>query len=145
MQLNKFTDYGFRILMLLGSNQAENYTIGMLATQLQVSENHLVKIVHFMAKQGWLITTRGKGGGIRLAPETLHLPLGDLIRILQGDPQMVNCTSPLCVLHPRCGLKSLLNEAQEQFYQSLNQYRLEQVLPTKKSDAAQQIPITQLG
>ena len=45
------------------------HTIAELAQALQVSENHLMKIVR-MAKQQWIITARGRGGGIRLNPET---------------------------------------------------------------------------
>ncbi|MFZ7277568.1 RrF2 family transcriptional regulator [Avibacterium endocarditidis] len=71
MQINKFTDYGFRVLIYLARQQECTHTIASLAKQLHLSQNHLVKIVHFMAKQQWLITSRGKGGGIRLAESTL--------------------------------------------------------------------------
>lgn len=45
------------------------YTIADIARDLHVSQNHLVKIVHFMGKQHWIVTIRGKGGGLRLNPE----------------------------------------------------------------------------
>ena len=59
MQLNKFTDYALRILMYIAQPKEMPYTIAELANELQVSENHAMKIVHFMAKQDWLITTTG--------------------------------------------------------------------------------------
>ena len=65
MQLNKFTDYALRILMYISRPRESAYTIAEIAADLQVSQNHLVKVVHFMGKQNWLITTRGKGGGLR--------------------------------------------------------------------------------
>ena len=71
------------------------YNIAELANELQVSENHAMKIVHFMAKQDWLITTRGRGGGIRLNPVTLKIPLGQIVRVLQQDSQVVECNNPL--------------------------------------------------
>ena len=128
MQLNKFTDYALRILMYISRPRDVPYTIAEIAQDLHVSQNHLVKIVHFMGKQGWLITTRGKGGGIRLHPETLPLRLGQVVRILQGENQIVECNSPPCVLRAQCGLKGILNQAMEQFYQSLDQYTLADVL-----------------
>ena len=73
MQLNKFTDYALRILMYISQPKDAPYTIAEIARDLRVSQNHLVKIVHFMGKQDWIITTRGKGGGIRLNAETLNL------------------------------------------------------------------------
>ena len=133
MQLNKFTDYALRILMYISRPRDVPYTIAEIAQDLHVSQNHLVKIVHFMGKQGWLITTRGKGGGIRLHPETLPLRLGQVVRILQGENQIVECNSPPCVLRAQCGLKGILNQAMEQFYQSLDQYTLADVLSAPPS------------
>ncbi|CAB1218614.1 RrF2 family transcriptional regulator [Acinetobacter bouvetii] len=128
MQLNKFTDYALRILMYIAQPRDMPYTIAEIAQDLHVSQNHLVKIVHFMGKQDWLITTRGKGGGIRLNPQALELNLGQIVRILQGENQIVECNTPPCVLRSKCGLKGILDQALEQFYLSLDQYSLGQVL-----------------
>ncbi|MCW9711171.1 Rrf2 family transcriptional regulator [Avibacterium sp. 21-586] len=128
MQINKFTDYAFRVLIYLARQQGHSHTIASLAKQLHLSQNHLVKIVHFMAKQKWLVTSRGKGGGIRLAEGVLGLPLGEMLRTLQGNVQIVNCLSPHCTLHPECQLKHLLENALGQFYQALNQYNLAMVV-----------------
>ncbi len=128
MQLNKFTDYGLRILMTVAHDREMPYTIAELAKQLHVSENHLVKIVHFMAKQNWLITTRGKGGGIRFNPQVMQAHLGDVVRILQGEVDIVECHNPPCVLRVQCGLKGILNQAVNTFYLQLNQYKIADVL-----------------
>ncbi len=128
MQLNKFSDYALRVLMYVSRPRDVPYTIAEIAEHLVVSENHLVKVVHFMAKQHWLITTRGKGGGIRLNPATLSLHLGDILKTLEGDDQIVNCATPPCVMRAHCGLKSILDDAVDQFYQSLNLYTVQDVL-----------------
>ncbi|WP_130803417.1 RrF2 family transcriptional regulator [Acinetobacter ihumii] len=130
MQLNKFTDYALRILMYISRPHEMPYTIAEIAQDLHVSQNHLVKIVHFMGKQKWILTTRGKGGGIRLNPQTLELTLGHLVRILQGDQQIVECHNPPCVLRVNCGLKGILDQALHSFYQSLDQYTLADALAT---------------
>ena len=133
MQLNKFTDYALRILMYVSRPSEMPYTIAEIATDLRVSQNHLVKIVHFMAKQEWIITTRGKGGGLRLNPKALDLTLGKIVRILQGDHQIVECNTPPCVLRSHCGLKGILDDALESFYQTLDQYSLADVLAAPPS------------
>lgn len=133
MQLNKFTDYALRLLMYISRPRDTPYTIAEIARDLHVSQNHLVKIVHFMGKQDWIITTRGKGGGIRLNAETLNLNLGHIVRILQGNNQIVECNTPPCVLRSNCGLKGILDQALEQFYQSLDHYRLVDVLDQSSS------------
>lgn len=147
MQLNKFSDYALRVLMYVSRSRDLPYTIAELAENLKVSENHLVKIVHFMAKREWIITTRGKGGGIRLNPNTLTLKLGAIVRILEGNTQIVECNTPLCVLRSNCGLKGILDNAVQQFYQTLDQYTLEQVLarPPEQSISSQSpIPLLNL-
>lgn len=117
------------------------YTIAELANELQVSENHAMKIVHFMAKQDWLITTRGRGGGIRMNPLTLKIPLGQVVRILQQDSQVVQCNTPPCVLRKNCGLKGILDDAVEQFYASLDQYTLSEVVTPLQGHYSIQSPI----
>ena len=131
MKLYKFTDYALRILLSVFQPKALPLFFFFLAQALQVSENHLMKIVHFMAKQQWIITARGRGGGIRLNPESLHLRLGEIVRILQADQNIVECNTPPCVLRSNCGLKGILDQALDQFYHSLDQYTLADVLGTE--------------
>ncbi|MFB2539234.1 MULTISPECIES: RrF2 family transcriptional regulator [unclassified Acinetobacter] len=134
MQLNKFTDFAVRLLMYLTQSQDQLNTIAQAAQALQVSENHLVKITHFMSKQGWVISTRGRGGGISIAAETLDLPLGEMIRILENDEKVVDCLHPhACILRFNCQLKGVLDQALEQFYQHLNQYTLKDAFVKGKS------------
>ncbi len=147
MQLNKFTDYALRILLYIAQPRDMPYTIAEIAKDLHVSKNHLVKIVHFMGQHDWIITTRGKGGGIRLNPQALNSQLGEIVRILQGDHQIVECNTPPCVLRSKCGLKGILDQALEQFYISLNQYTLNDVLntsPQAKYSTLSAIPLIHL-
>ena len=147
MQLNKFTDYALRILLYIAQPRDMPYTIAEIAEDLHVSKNHLVKIVHFMGQHNWIITTRGKGGGIRLNPQALNSQLGEIVRILQGYHQIVECNTPPCVLRSKCGLKGILDQALEQFYISLNQYTLNDVLntsPQAKYSTLPAIPLIHL-
>ena len=147
MQLNKFTDYALRILLYIAQPRDMPYTIAEIAEDLHVSKNHLVKIVHFMGQQDWIITTRGKGGGIQLNPQALSSQLGEIVRILQGDHQIVECNTPPCVLRSKCGLKGILDQALEQFYISLNRYTLNDVLntsPKAKYSTLSAIPLIHL-
>ena len=132
MQLNRFTDLGIRVLMYLGSIEGPSVTIARLAEDLQVSKNHLVKVVHFMAQQQWLLTSRGKSGGIALAKRPVNYAIGDVVRVLEQNSvngeRLINCQQPPCVLLPACGLPFILQQALEQFYQFLNQYNLADVV-----------------
>ncbi len=136
MQLNKFSDYALRVLMYVSRPRDTPYTIAELAENLQVSRNHLVKIVHFMAKKQWIITSRGKGGGIQLNAKALDARLGQILRILEGNTQIVECNNPPCVLRNHCQLKGILDQSVEQFYQNLDRYTLRDVLSSSASLSA---------
>lgn len=148
MQLNKFTDYALRILLYVARPSDVPYTIADIAKDLHVSQNHLVKVVHFMGKQYWIVTIRGKGGGIRLNPDARNIKLGEIVRILQGNHQIVECNTPPCVLRSQCGLKGILDQALESFYQSLDRYTLGEVLqhgilPSSQSSHIDFLQLTQ--
>lgn len=135
MQLSRFTDFGLRVLMYLSAQaNTAQVTVAEIAERFDVSHHHLNKVVQFLARQGWVVTSRGKGGGLSLAPSALQCPLGDMIRLLEGKPALVNCAEPACALQLHCGLKPLLDEALEDFYRSLNAYTLNNV-NTRKTQA----------
>ena len=125
MQINRFTDLGLRVLMYLTQPpRATPFTISEMAKELMVSQNHLMKVVHFMAKQGWVVTTRGKGGGISLARTAQDYRLGHTVSILENNHSLVNCDEPPCILRNTCTLKSALNKALQAFFDYLDQYTL---------------------
>ena len=75
MQLSKFTDYTFRVLIYMATHQEELYTVEQLATKLEVSEHHLKKVIYKLAKTEYLISIKGRSGGLKLGlpPEEINL------------------------------------------------------------------------
>lgn len=153
MQLTHFTDLGLRVLMYVSQPERVTHTgkavtISEIAESLNVSRNHLVKVVHFMAGHQWLSTTRGKGGGLALAKTPEEYNLGQLVRILEGTTQVINCAEPPCALRFGCGLKGVLNDALQAFYQHLDQYTLADILQDKTKEILselQRIKVVQLA
>lgn len=99
-------------------------TISEIAERFAVSRNHLVKVVHFMAQHGWLLTTRGKGGGLALAREAGSYRLGAVIRVLEDITEVIDCAEPPCALRGRCLLKSMMDQALDAFFEVLDRYTL---------------------
>lgn len=136
MQLTHFTDLGLRVLMYLTHQKRDSpATISEIAQQFEVSRHHLVKVVHFMGQHQWLATTRGKGGGLALARPLHEYRLGDVIQSLEGVTQMIDCAEPPCALAGRCQLKGMLDQAQQAFFASLNQYTLADMVASPTGEA----------
>ncbi len=132
MRLSTFTDYSLRVLMSLGSDADRLMTIGEIAARYNISENHLMKVVHQLGRNGYVETLRGKGGGIRLARLPEDINLGEVIRQTETDFDLVECftSGSNCRLQPVCRLQGVLDEAVQALFKVLNAYTLADLLDT---------------
>lgn len=133
MHLTRFTDYTLRVLIYLGAHQREGRlaTIGDIATAYGISKNHLMKIVYRLAKQGYVETTRGKGGGMRLARAPERINIGDVVRGAEEDLAVVACSRRgklECAIAPACELHGLLGRAMNAFFEVLDGQTLADLL-----------------
>jgi Rrf2 family transcriptional regulator, nitric oxide-sensitive transcriptional repressor len=134
MQLTLYTDYSLRVLLYLGLNPRRMATITDIASSYGISRNHLVKVVHNLALQGFINTTRGRGGGITLARPPDEINVGDVVRHTEVNFHLVECFDKernTCPITAACFLKSALYEAQRAFVTVLDRYTLAEVLDNK--------------
>ena len=127
MRLTTFSDYTLRVLMFLGLERDRLVTIPEIAAAYAISENHLMKVVHQLARSGVVDSVRGKGGGIRLARRPEDIRLGEIVRASEGHGAIVECLSEdggACCIAPACKLKGVLARAFDALYASLDQYTL---------------------
>lgn len=130
MRLSQASDFALRILMATGQSDAPQ-TVERLSTQLGLAKSHVMKIVAHLARGGYLETTRGRGGGIRLALAPEAIRLGDVVRLIEPDLGVVACLKPeptICAFLPRCALKGAMSRASEAFLDSLNGETLASIL-----------------
>lgn len=132
MQLTKHTDYALRVLMFV-AQKARRCTIGEIAASYKISESHVMKLVHELAKLGYLETIRGKGGGITLARPAAEINVGGVVRDTEETLDVLDCLSDDytggCGIVAGCTLKSALRDAQLAFYGELDRYTLADILP----------------
>ncbi len=131
MQLTLYTDYSLRVLVYLGVKREELSTITEIADHYGISRNHLVKVVHNLANHGFIKTTRGKGGGMRLAGSPEQINIGNVVRHTEVNFNIVECfdnSSDGCPITPICALKGALHQATRSFMAVLDGYTLADVL-----------------
>ena len=114
MRLTSFTDYGLRALMRLASEPGRGFSTAELAEEFRISRHHLSKIVQRLARAGIVATRRGGGGGMALARPAEDIRLGEIVRLLEGGQELVECFGPggACIIDGRCLLKSRLRRAE---------------------------------
>lgn len=114
MQLTQFTDYGLRSLMYLAVQPDKFSSVREISDHFGISRNHLVKVVHRLAQLGYVNSTKGKGGGIRLAHDPKFVRLGDLVKALETNMTIVECfnrETNTCTMISGCTLKHFLADA----------------------------------
>ena len=127
MRLTSFTDYTLRVLMYLALRPEALATIPEIARAYGISENHLMKVVHQLARTKVIESVRGKGGGIRLMRDPAKIRLGQVVRVSEGDGAIVECLSSdpcACKIAPACRLAAILTRAFESFFSTLDEYSL---------------------
>ena len=127
MRLTTYTDYALRVLMYLALKPDELSTIAEIAESYDISETHLMKVAHQLGVAGYIQTTRGRNGGLRLAKPVESIGLADVISITEPDMAIVACFKPVdapCAIFPSCVLKRALAKARDAFMAVLEDYTL---------------------
>ena len=127
MKLTTFSDYTLRVLMFLATARGRLATIPEIAAAYDISENHLMKVVHQLARSGVIESVRGKGGGIRLARAPGDIRIGQIVRNSEGDGPIVECLAgdPVkCKIAPVCRLTGVLLRSFAALYAALDEYTL---------------------
>jgi Rrf2 family nitric oxide-sensitive transcriptional repressor len=146
MRLTLYTDYSLRVLLYLAAKEGGLVTITELADFYKISRNHLVKVVHNLGLTGYILTSRGRNGGIKLARPAKDILIGEVVRSTEPDFDLLECFNPVtdkCTITRTCSLKSVIFNAQASFLGELDKYTLSDITKasSKKTPYLKSIPI----
>lgn len=126
MRLSLFTDYSLRVLMF-AALKGEPFSLSEIADSYKISRNHLIKVVNYLAKLGYLETKRGRGGGIALGMPAEKIKLGLLVHRTENSPVIVECfnlETNTCPINGTCRLKGILARAAKAFFDELDRHTI---------------------
>lgn len=122
-----FSDYALRVIMRLAEAEADRrWTARDMADDLGASRAHIAKVVTRLVDMGLVESTRGRGGGITMAPGAEKHSVGAILRELETG-EVVDCVGTECPLLPGCGLRPALAQAQEAFFATLDPLAIEDI------------------
>jgi len=121
--------------MYLGSNTDRLVTIREISERFDISRSHLMKVVNQLIRDGFVEGVRGNGGGLRLGCPAPSILVGDVVRRVECNMELVECFAEgcNCILDPNCKLKSTLANALHAFLRVLDQVTLADLLDTPET------------
>lgn len=130
MQLTTHSDYALRLLIYLMSDEAGKASTREVAAAYGISLHHLTKVAKSLTRRGWLITSRGGGGGLMLAPHTPDLRLGEIVRYTEFSLDLAECFNAetnTCPIAAVCRLKPVLYRARQAFFAVLDSVTVREI------------------
>ncbi|GBQ58760.1 Rrf2 family transcriptional regulator [Komagataeibacter swingsii DSM 16373] len=139
MRLTLHTDYALRTLLYMGIHADRRVSIHEIANAYDISENHLVKVIHRLSRLGLIDARRGRGGGLLLAHDPRDIRIGDVVRQTEDDMRLVHCEPNVdaangtgCILSDMCRLRGVLSLALGAFMKVLDDTTLADLLPPEE-------------
>ena len=133
MRLTNQTNYAVRMLMYCAA--ADNQCrVREIADLYGLSEAFLLKILRRLTAAGFVATTRGRAGGIRLARSAAEIGLGEVVRTME-EFALAECFEPgsECPILSSCGFNGVLNEALTAFLAVLDRTTLADLVDNERN------------
>ena len=143
MQLTLHADYGFRVLLYLGSQPIGRVvSTKEISSSYGISRNHLVRVVQTLNDRGYVNVSPGRSGGVSLARDPKLIRLGDVMRQTETNMRVVECfdrQTNTCPIIGRCRLQPVLGEALSAFMAVLDRYTLADLLDSRTKSSLAKI------
>lgn len=128
MHLTLHADYALRVLLYLAAHPERVVSTQEVSEAYGISKHHLVRVVQGLGRHGFVEVRPGRAGGVLLAKPPTEISVGQVVRRMEPDFNLVECFDAEkngCPIAPACGLVGVLNEAMRAFLATLDKYTLE--------------------
>lgn len=137
MKLSKKGEYALRSLINLGIAAKVGRSL-VRVTELARAEDLPIKFLEQVMQQlreaGYVESERGKHGGYRLAKPASQIPIGQIVRLIDGPLAPIGCVSQTayapcnCPDEAHCGLRMLMLDVRNAIAAVLDRYTLADVV-----------------
>lgn len=151
MRLSKKGEYALRSLINLGIAAEVGRAlvqVSELADSEQLPVKFLEQIMQELKEAGLVASARGKFGGYRLAKPANKIPIGVVVRLIDGPLAPIGCVSQsayekcTCPDETHCGLRMLMLDVRNAIAGILDRYTLADVVEvTLRKLRRDQIPL----
>jgi Rrf2 family protein len=138
MILSQPSKYGLRAVLYIAKNDPDLVQSKEIADELGIPLQYLAKILHSLSKHGFLESTKGRGGGFKLAHSLEEITLFDVVRTIEGGTFGEGCVLGLaeCSDENACPLHKEWSKIKANILTMLNEESVRQLIedapPTRK-------------
>jgi len=123
MKLSTKTRYGTRILieLALQANQGA-IQVSKISSNQKIPVKYLEQLLRTLKKAGIVKSVRGPKGGHLLAKDPIEICLGEIVRLFEGQTDLVECVSSpeKCEMAAECLVRDAWHDATAVLYEKLD-------------------------
>jgi Rrf2 family protein len=138
MRLTKQTSYALRILIHCAVSGEKHVKAADIAAEHGITEFNVAKIVPILVRGGFIATSRGRTGGLKLARAPEEIGIGDVIRATEAthvEAECVGGTTLPCGIKRAAPINRMLGEALEAFIDVLDKHTLADLIGSRPREA----------
>ena len=123
MKLSTRSRYGARILVDLARNKDQGpVQIGEISKRQDISVKYLEQLIRPLKKAKLVTSVRGPKGGHLLKEKPENISLGQIVRLFEGQTDLVECISfpEKCAMSDDCQVRLAWRDATQVLYEKLD-------------------------
>ena len=123
MKLSTRSRYGTRILVDLARHKDQGpVQIGEISERQDISVKYLEQLIRPLKQANLVTSVRGPKGGHLLAENPENISLGQVVRLFEGQTDLVECVSfpDKCPMSDDCQVRLAWQDATEVLYEKLD-------------------------
>ncbi len=133
MKLSTKGRYGLRALIDLAQySTKEPVSITSISDRQGISERYLEQLMGLLKKNGLVKSIRGAGGGYMLAKKLEEISVGDVLRALEGNLELVDCPGLTpedgCSSADSCVTKYVWKRINDSISRTVDEIKLDQLV-----------------
>ena len=137
MKLSTRSRYGARILVdLARHNDQGPIQIGEISKRQDISVKYLEQLIRPLKQASIVTSVRGPKGGHLLAKDPEDITLGQIVRLFEGQTELVECISnpEQCNMSDDCQVRLAWKEATRVLYEKLDSTTISDLIQENAND-----------
>ena len=137
MKLSTRSRYGARILVDLARHNGQGpVQIGEISKRQDISVKYLEQLIRPLKQASMVTSVRGPKGGHMLAKDPADITLGQIVRLFEGQAELVECISnpEQCNMADDCQVRLAWKEATRVLYEKLDSTTISDLIPENVND-----------